>query len=70
MVFMLLLLILLAFVLVCLCLVNKVKVESRIENGDARDVICDMAEKLNVDMVVLGSHGYGAIKRYNLFIQK
>jgi nucleotide-binding universal stress UspA family protein len=43
--------------------VKDVKVESRVENGDARDVICDMADKLGADVVVLGSHGYGVIKR-------
>ncbi|KAJ6683121.1 ADENINE NUCLEOTIDE ALPHA HYDROLASES-LIKE SUPERFAMILY PROTEIN [Salix koriyanagi] len=40
-----------------------VKVETRIEHGDPRDVICEMAEKLHVDVVVMGSHGYGLIKR-------
>ena len=39
------------------------KVETRVEIGDPRDVICDAAEKMGVDMVVLGSHGYGLIKR-------
>ncbi|KAK1401779.1 USP-like protein [Heracleum sosnowskyi] len=41
----------------------QIKVEIKVECGDARDVICEVAEKLNVDMVVLGSHGYGALKR-------
>jgi nucleotide-binding universal stress UspA family protein len=43
--------------------VNDVKVETRVECGDPRDVICQMAEKLGVDMVVMGTHGYGMIKR-------
>ncbi|KAH7867480.1 hypothetical protein Vadar_034077 [Vaccinium darrowii] len=42
---------------------HDVKVETRVECGDPRDVICQMAEKLGVDMVVMGSHGYGMIKR-------
>ncbi|KAI3788866.1 hypothetical protein L2E82_01646 [Cichorium intybus] len=42
---------------------QDVKVETRVEQGDARDVICGAAEKMGVDMVVLGSHGYGLIKR-------
>ncbi|WCJ43035.1 Adenine nucleotide alpha hydrolases-like superfamily protein [Euphorbia peplus] len=42
---------------------QDVKVETRVENGDARDVICQMAEKLCVDMLVMGCHGYGPIKR-------
>lgn len=40
-----------------------VKVETRMENGDARDVICQMADKLGADLLVMGSHGYGLIKR-------
>ncbi|KAG5624638.1 hypothetical protein H5410_009856 [Solanum commersonii] len=42
---------------------NGVKVETIIEHGDARDVICQATEKLHVDMLVMGSHGYGVIKR-------
>lgn len=37
--------------------------ETRIEHGDPRDVICAVAEKLHVDVVVMGSHGHGLIKR-------
>lgn len=37
--------------------------ETRIEHGDPRDVICEVAEKLHVDVVVMGSHGRGLIKR-------
>lgn len=39
------------------------KVETRVEKGDPRDVICEMAEKLGAHVVVMGSHGYGLIKR-------
>ncbi|CAI0381795.1 unnamed protein product [Linum tenue] len=42
---------------------DHVKVETMIENGDARDVICQVADKLCVDVLVMGSHGYGPIKR-------
>ncbi|CAN0914088.1 Universal stress protein A-like protein [Linum grandiflorum] len=42
---------------------DKVKVETMIERGDARDVICEVASKLCVDLLVMGSHGYGPIKR-------
>ncbi|CAL1393251.1 unnamed protein product [Linum trigynum] len=42
---------------------HHVKVETMIENGDARDVICQVADKLCVDVLVMGSHGYGPIKR-------
>lgn len=44
----------------------QVKVETMVENGDPRDVICEVAERLKVDFLVLGSHGYGLIKRYPL----
>ncbi|KAA8545238.1 hypothetical protein F0562_020022 [Nyssa sinensis] len=43
--------------------VKDVKVETRVEYGDPRDVICQMAQELEVDVVVMGSHGYGLIKR-------
>ncbi len=42
---------------------KEVKVETMVEYGDAREVICEVAEKLRVDLVVMGSHGYGLIKR-------
>ncbi|XP_026404144.1 universal stress protein A-like protein isoform X1 [Papaver somniferum] len=42
---------------------QNVKVEARIEKGDARDVICDAVEKIGADMLVMGTHGYGMIKR-------
>ncbi|KAI3715609.1 hypothetical protein L6452_22595 [Arctium lappa] len=42
---------------------QNVKVETRVELGDPRDKICEAAEKMAVDMVVLGSHGYGLVKR-------
>lgn len=38
--------------------------ETRVENGDARDVICSVAQKLVPDVLVMGSDGYGLIKRY------
>ena len=40
--------------------------ETRIEHGDPRDVICQMTEKLGADVLVMGSHGYGLIKRWVL----
>ncbi|KAI3932709.1 hypothetical protein MKW98_012680 [Papaver atlanticum] len=42
---------------------QNVKVETRIEKGDARDVICDAVEKIGADILVMGTHGYGMIKR-------
>ncbi|MCL7025869.1 hypothetical protein MKW94_017465 [Papaver nudicaule] len=42
---------------------QNVKVEARIEKGDARDVICEAVEKIGADLLVMGTHGYGMIKR-------
>ncbi|CAL0320947.1 unnamed protein product [Lupinus luteus] len=42
---------------------NIQNVEMKIEYGDPRDVICEMIQKLGADILVMGSHGYGVIKR-------
>ncbi|KAJ1425513.1 UspA [Sesbania bispinosa] len=42
---------------------NIENVETKVENGDPRDVICQMVQRLGVDILVMGSHGYGVIKR-------
>ncbi|XP_010921510.1 universal stress protein A-like protein [Elaeis guineensis] len=42
---------------------SNMKVEEKVCVGDARDVICEMAQKLGADLLVMGSHGYGFIKR-------
>jgi hypothetical protein len=36
--------------------------------GDARNVLCDAVEKHHASILVLGSHGYGAIKRYKFIL--
>jgi nucleotide-binding universal stress UspA family protein len=41
----------------------QVRVETCVEKGDPRDVICGAAEKAGADMVVMGSHGYGFLQR-------
>uniref|UniRef100_A0A7C8Z2B0 UspA domain-containing protein n=1 Tax=Opuntia streptacantha TaxID=393608 RepID=A0A7C8Z2B0_OPUST len=46
-----------------LCVEYDVKVEGRTENGDPRDVICEMVKALGADLLVMGSHGYGPITR-------
>lgn len=40
---------------------NDVVVE--IMEGDARNVLCETVEKHHASVLVVGSHGYGAIKR-------
>ncbi|KAK9733666.1 hypothetical protein RND81_04G082800 [Saponaria officinalis] len=41
--------------------VDDVRVE--VVEGDARNVLCDAVDKHHASMLVVGSHGYGAIKR-------
>ncbi|KAK3021039.1 hypothetical protein RJ639_047286 [Escallonia herrerae] len=42
-------------------LVNDVIME--VVEGDARNVLCEAVEKHHATLLVVGSHGYGAIKR-------
>ncbi|KAK7269419.1 hypothetical protein RIF29_22145 [Crotalaria pallida] len=42
---------------------NIQNVETKVGHGDPRDVICEMTQKLGADILVMGSHGYGIIKR-------
>lgn len=37
---------------------------TQVLEGDARSVLCEAAEKYGATILVLGCHGYGAIKRY------
>ncbi|KAJ1695200.1 hypothetical protein LUZ63_011898 [Rhynchospora breviuscula] len=47
-----------------LCNLHSVSdVVYEIHEGDARNVLCEAVEKHHADMLVVGSHGYGAIKR-------
>lgn len=41
----------------------NINVEKKVGSGDAKDVICGTVEKLGADMLVIGSHGYGFLKR-------
>ena len=47
----------------------QINVERITGSGDAKDVICSVVEKLRADTLVLGSHGYGFIKRYKVHIK-
>jgi len=44
----------------------QVKAESMILNGDPREMICEAAEQMQVNLLVLGSRGLGALKRFEL----
>ncbi|GMI76023.1 hypothetical protein like AT3G62550 [Hibiscus trionum] len=40
-----------------------VNVERMVGSGDAKDVICNIVDRLKPDTLVMGSHGYGFFKR-------
>ncbi|CAN6469127.1 unnamed protein product [Victoria cruziana] len=42
---------------------KNVQVQTKIESGDPRYVICEAVEKLGGDVLVMGSHGYGLLSR-------
>ncbi|KAH9329028.1 hypothetical protein KI387_001136 [Taxus chinensis] len=47
-----------------LCLSRSVQdIEVEMVEGDARNVLCHAVERHGAEMLVVGSHGYGAIKR-------
>ncbi|KAL4338764.1 hypothetical protein S245_041529 [Arachis hypogaea] len=46
-----------------MCKDKMVKAESIILNGDPREMICQAAEQMNVNLLVIGSRGLGTIKR-------
>eukprot|EP00253_Pinus_taeda_P000147 PITA_00147 len=46
-----------------ICKAKNLTVETEAYTGDAREVICNAAQTYNPDMLVIGSHGYGALKR-------
>jgi len=41
----------------------QVKAESVILNGDPREMICQAIEKMQVDLLIMGSRGLGKLKR-------
>ncbi|KAF6140046.1 hypothetical protein GIB67_001787 [Kingdonia uniflora] len=48
---------------ICKDLCDDVKVERRVGDGDPREVIYEMVTKIGADVLVMGTHGYGLIKR-------
>ncbi|KAL6657172.1 hypothetical protein ACP70R_004952 [Stipagrostis hirtigluma subsp. patula] len=45
------------------CIANKVHALIEVIEGEPRYVLCNAAEKHGADILAVGSHGYGAIKR-------
>ncbi|KAI4988626.1 hypothetical protein ZWY2020_035866 [Hordeum vulgare] len=48
-----------------ICTDNGIDAETVIEVGDPKETICQAAHKLNVDLLILGSHSRGPIHRYS-----
>ncbi|ERN02884.1 hypothetical protein AMTR_s00135p00026790 [Amborella trichopoda] len=46
-----------------ICSGKNVNVETKVVVGDPKELICEMTTKLHADLLVMGSHAYGAIKR-------
>jgi len=51
-----------------LCIANSVHALIEVIEGEPRYVLCNAAEKHHADLLVVGSHGYGAIKRSDPFM--
>ena len=47
----------------------QLAVVSSFDFGDAREVLCGMAAKQPVDLLVVGSRGLGALQSYVLWLQ-
>lgn len=41
----------------------QAKAETLVLDGDSKDMICQAAEQMQVDLLVVGSRGLGKIKR-------
>lgn len=45
---------------------KRLKIETEILDGSPKEVIVDEAERWGADLIVIGSHGYGNVKRFLL----
>ncbi|XP_042509155.1 universal stress protein A-like protein [Macadamia integrifolia] len=46
-----------------ICAAHGVTAETIAQIGDPKEVICEAVEKLNIDLLIVGSHGRGFIQR-------
>jgi nucleotide-binding universal stress UspA family protein len=44
----------------------QINIEKIFGTGEAKYVICNAAKNLEADTLVMGSHGYGFFKRYQI----
>ncbi|MEZ5344213.1 MAG: universal stress protein [Pyrinomonadaceae bacterium] len=45
---------------------RELEIETEVIEGDPKNVILDVAENWEADLIILGSHGYGNVKRFLL----
>jgi len=45
---------------------GKLRIETLVVNGSPKEVIVEEAEKWGADLILIGSHGYGNVKRFML----
>lgn len=43
----------------------QVKTKTYVIEGDPKEMICDVAEQMQVDLIAIGSRGLGRIQRYD-----
>uniref|UniRef100_A0A1J3ECH6 Universal stress protein A-like protein n=1 Tax=Noccaea caerulescens TaxID=107243 RepID=A0A1J3ECH6_NOCCA len=46
-----------------MCRAKQIRTETMVLEGDAKEMICQAVEQMNVDLLVVGSRGLGKIKR-------
>ncbi|KFK38558.1 hypothetical protein AALP_AA3G129200 [Arabis alpina] len=46
-----------------MCRAKQIRTETLVVEGDTKDMICEVAEQMHVDLLVVGSRGLGKIKR-------
>ncbi|CAA7016169.1 unnamed protein product [Microthlaspi erraticum] len=46
-----------------MCRAKQIRVETKVLEGDAKDMICQAVEQMHVDLLIVGSRGLGKIKR-------
>ena len=45
---------------------KNLQIETKVVDGSPKEMIVEEAENWDVDLIVIGSHGYGSVKRFML----